>query len=684
MMFRFRFFRRALSAALALCLICAFMPALAEDQPRMPWINSDMDGNVTKDLSFNLKDDFHLAVNKDWLLHKKIPYGASSADPFSDQAAVVTRRKLALLNDDSLTGPDADLMRTLISLILDWDTRNKESAGRIRAYIDEILALDTMEKMDAYLTGEQNVFLLDPSLYSISEDLSDPTRYVVFIAPAPLSLSDSAEYFERTDYGDMLYDITEKSALVLLKKVGFSQEEAQEIFDGFFAYETLMASFIRPEADQYALDYMESIIHYYDRAGLEELCGNFPMARILEVSGYSESETFLVTEPAFFTGMQGIYTEENLPLLRDWLVYYVLASVSDAMDRDTCDQLAQIRNEALGSTGLPDDMDIVLDALDRYLPVPMDNLYIQANCTEKMRQDILEIISEVIENYREMLQQEEWLSPQTREKAIEKLDSIRIRAVYPDQLGDWSGLHLKSPEEGGSMLDALMAITAFSLSIDKDKINQSVPSGEWDQMQLPTSEVNASYLIQENSINIMAGILGGEFYSEDMSREEKLGAIGMVIGHEISHAFDTTGANFGPDGAMNNWWTPEDYAAFVARTERLAAYYDTFVPYPGGVYSGQKVQAEAIADMAGVKCMLSIAAKEEHFDYDAFFRKYASIWRSKAHPYTILYVVGSDSHPLGCLRTNVTVQQFEEFYQTYQITPRDQMYLAPEDRVAVW
>ena len=158
----------------------------------------------------------------------------------------------------------------------------------------------------------------------------------------------------------------------------------------------------------------------------------------------------------------------------------------------------------------------------------------------------------------------------------------------------------------------------------------------------------------------------------------------MVIAHEISHAFDDNGANYDAEGRLNNWWEPEDAAAFQARAEKLAAYYDGYEPYPGGTYSGARVQSEAIADMASMKCMLAIAAETEGFDYDAFFRQYATVWRTKMLRSALTVTLATDPHPLGCLRTNVTVQQFEEFYETYGVKPGDGMYLAPEERVSVW
>lgn len=677
--------RRAICVLLAAALVLCCAPALGEGG-MTGWVNCDLSGEVGLLTTARLQDDFHLAVNRFWLLSEQIPWGTTEASSFMDQNYEVMERKIALLRNRTLTGPDAELLRRFLALVNDWDTRNALGVSPLAPYVEEIAAIQTLDELTEYMVSkERNVFLLDPSTYSVTPDPVQNARYIALIQPMPLVMGDSAEYTTKTTaYGEMLLALSQKSLKTVLTKMGYTDAAAQAIFDNTLALDALLAPSIRPVDDMYDPDYLESILHFYDRAGLEALCGPFPMAQVLDLTGTGKSDTFWVTEPEYLQAMAENYTEENVPLIRDWLIYYLIQFYCQTLDRDTYDALETLKADALGITGIPDDIDIALAAVEDYLPVSLDNLYIQAYCTEEMRQDIKNIIYEVIAHYRIMLENEDWLSPQTKEKALEKLNGIRINAVYPDELEDWSGVSFRSKEEGGTLLEAVLALTNYSYERLSGLINQPVSLDEWNQMLSPASDVNAGYLTSNNSISILAGILGGVFYDENMSYEEKLGGIGFVIGHEISHAFDLDGANFDADGRLSNWWTAEDLAAFRARARRLAAYYDQFVPYKGGVYSGSRVQSEAIADMTAMKCMLAIAKEREGFDYDAFFRQYAMLWRTKQTPRALMVTVATDSHPLGCLRTNVTVQQFEEFYETYDIQPGDGMYLAPEDRIAVW
>ena len=200
----------------------------------------------------------------------------------------------------------------------------------------------------------------------------------------------------------------------------------------------------------------------------------------------------------------------------------------------------------------------------------------------------------------------------------------------------------------------------------------------------PASSIGAMYTPYNNSINIFAGILNGEYYNEGMSYEQMLGGIGFTIGHEISHAFDTNGSQYDKDGAVSNWWTEEDFAAYRERVDKLAAWYDGFIPFEGAEYHGEDVQTEVCSDMASMKCMLAIAAEKEDFDYDAFFRQFAANWRDQSTLASLENKIQIDSHPMHYMRINATLAQFDEFLNFYGITEGDGMYIAPEDRVAVW
>lgn len=242
-------------------------------------------------------------------------------------------------------------------------------------------------------------------------------------------------------------------------------------------------------------------------------------------------------------------------------------------------------------------------------------------------------------------------------------------------------LDFKGPDEGGSLVDARIAISEDTCLAIAERVNQPVDRDQW--LASP-QDVNAYYYPLDNSINIPAGILGGIFYRDQMSREEKLGHVGIIVAHEMSHAFDTSGRQYDEHGNLRNWWTEEDYIKFHERAQKLVDYYNGFEPISGYPINGAMIDTEAIADLTGVKCMLRIAADDENFDYDRFFRTLAANWRTLTTLETEAYSIEQDSHPLAYLRTNAVVVQFEEFHKTYGTKEGDGMYLAPEYRLEIW
>ena len=214
-----------------------------------------------------------------------------------------------------------------------------------------------------------------------------------------------------------------------------------------------------------------------------------------------------------------------------------------------------------------------------------------------------------------------------------------------------------------------------------EKAKAKIDSNMWSK---PPQEVNASYRATDNSINIPAGILGGAFYDPEASEAEQMGAIGMIIGHEITHGFDENGSQYDKDGNLNNWWTEEDRAAFEERSSKVSDYFSQFEVLPGVYINGELTIGETVADLGGLSCMLEIAKGIDGFDYEAFFKSYARLWKSQMLPNMLEMTVQTDPHPPGYLRTNAIVQQVQEFYDTFGVEEGDGMYLAQDERLAVW
>lgn len=675
--------------ALLLCtmLMLAATPAALSEGGRIldgRWLCADIEGNVTEDTPAGLKDDFALYVNKPWILQVQIPDGQTAKGSMEDTALALRERQIALMRDDTLSGHDAELVRKLYGLLSDWEYRDAQGVAPIMPSMEAIAAIDSLEALYAFLRSEDNLAGILPVSVDVGVDLSDPDTYITSVGCMKLLLNDAAEYTQRTRAGELYDSVYRQIIRYMLPRLGYGEAEADAAYENAVAFEALLAAHIKPQADHYKPDYRQSLLNYYEPEALAALAGDFPILDMIEASGLSGGKRFRVDEPDNVSALADVFAEANLPLARDWLTVKTAIFGRNYLDREAYLRTITIANDLLEVKGDPDEEEYIVSIASSLLKVPMDNLYIEAYCSQRQRDDIRQIIDEVREGYHDILNENDWLSEETRARAIEKLDAIHVYAVYPDVLGDWSDLDFPGREEGGSLPKVVWTIQRYHAKLNASKIDAPVEKDVWDQMDRPTAVANAAYNASRNTIAVLAGILTGEIYNEDMSYEQKLGAIGTFIGHEISHAFDTNGAQYDKNGMLTNWWSDEDYAAFQERAQKLADWYDGFVPFEDANYSGQQVKTEVIADMGGMRCALHIASQKEDFDYDAFFRQYAAVWRQKATLPSTIMKVSQDKHPMNYMRIDATLAQFDEFDDFYGIKEGDGMYIAPEDRVAVW
>lgn len=644
-----------------------------------PWIVSNLKENITKDMVVSLKDDFYLAVNYDWLLNNDIPEGYTSTGAFLDVALEIQDNAVAVLEDESLTGHDAELTQSLYNAYLDWDARNEAGVEPVMPVIEDINSLDSLAAVSEFICDPMGRAMFVPTFISVGNDsgLDDAASYITCVVHDGFTLSDAAEYQNRTEYGDRYYSAYKKLASAMLQRVGYAKDEAETMFDNMIAFEGKLAEVSLTSEDQMQPDYIQKINNVMTLSEIEEMMPGFPVKEYIDALGYLDAKEFLVMEPAYLERLNELYTEDHLDDIKNYMLVGYIMGMTSYLDREAFEQRRAAQNEINGSTGNLSDEIYAYYVVTDLLVEPMERTYLEKYDAAQKKEDITNICKEVISYYRTMLQEEEWMSDETKERAIEKLDHIKINAVYPDKWKDYSGLSLT----GLSYVDCIKEISKFAVQEDQTHTNGTVDKELWFCNTLDT---NAYYSASDNSINIMLGILGSEFYQDDMADEEMYAGIGTVIGHEISHAFDTSGAQFDKDGNLANWWSEEDYAAFQERADKLVKYYDGITAFSGEKVRGSNIQTEAIADMAGVKSILAIAKEKENFDYKLFFEHNAKTWRTLGTREWEYMCLTQDTHPLDYLRANVTAQQFDEFYDVFDIQPGDGMYLAPEDRINVW
>ena len=647
------------------------------------WLNSNILGRVNfVNYNPNLNDDFYATHNLEWLKNVKLKPGHSRNSMFDELQDYVNANIRKIMTDKNLKGHDAELVHNLYSLWLDWDKRNAEGVGIINRYIEEIENIKTIAELNEYFKSKECLYHGDLIFsYSLGYDNLNSSLYNLEIGATGLMLGDAAEYKNLTPNGQRTKKFAEGVALYMLRRLGYSEDDAKIILEKSFEFEKTISQFMMTYNERVAPEAVQKMYNPVSYAEIKMRSKIFPMAEILEARNVKSNLTNL-QEPGWLEGLNSLYNSDNLDNIKAYLIRNTASKYITRIDEPAFRKFQKLQRERTGISESKSDEELAAEFVRAVVPDCVSKIYVQEFVPPEIKRDVAKIIADVINYYRNLLSDEDWLSETTRAKAIEKLNALTPRSAYPDKWEDYSELNIISIENGGTFTKALEDLDAFGRKLFLSKLNTKVDRELWGH---DITQVNAYYSPSKNEIMIIAGILSGDFYRPDMTIEEKLGGIGTVIGHEISHAFDTVGAQFDKNGNMQNWWTEDDYKKFQARADKLIKYLSSIKVTPeGDLYNGSLVQTETIADMAGIKAMLGLAKNYPDFDYAKFFKSYANIWKLTGTREYIDMLIKLDVHALAYLRVNVIIQQYEEFYKAFKIKAGDKMFLAPENRVAVW
>jgi putative endopeptidase len=677
-----RIIRSAVSIMLSFVMLTGTAYA-AEKVPGQKWIDADTVGNVTEDTQADLRDNFALAVNKDWILNTELPSDKVSTNAYNELNDEVREKITALIQSGSGTSHEAQLVSRLYGDFADMTYRNSLGIEPARPYIDEILNIRSLDELSTFLSDPDRQLTSPLMGISISADSKDSSKQAVYLYPQMLSLDDADEYANTTALGQRRKSANETGYVKFLKLFGVSEEEAEQRYQAMFALETQLASAEDGTSVQKQENYNEIS---YNPTDLNTLLGEtavYPAAAVLKPYTDLGIRTFIMTEPKWYAKLNKLYTEENLEAWKDILLYEAENTMITSLNQECLDIYDEKMSEIYQKDYQTNPEKAAYTRVSALLDMAIGRMYCDAYVTEQTKQDVKNLVNQVISCYRKRLANESWLSEGTRKKAVEKLDAIIIRVAYPDDwsLYDYSGLNFKDRNEGGNLVENLRAIYQFDY---EKSLKDAVKPTDKQKWFASPQTVNGFYYSSDNSINIPAGILGGVFYDPDKSEASNMGGVGMTIGHEISHAFDSNGSQYDKNGNLNSWWTEEDRAAFRERVKKVENYYATFEPISGIHVDGELTKGETVADLGGMTCLLEIAKSKENFSYSDFFSNWARKFRGKMTAGYIEELLQQDPHAPQYLRINVTAQQFQEFYDTFGVVEGDNMYLAPEERFLVW
>ena len=630
-------------------------------------------------MASNPRDDFYAAVNKEWLDSSIIQPGYSMNGTIYE-IEYNTNQQVKELIEEIAAGTHADgspedKIQTLYQNILNWDARNAAGIDPIRPYLDAIEAASTLDE----LMEAHNQITVDTSAsmllgYGVTQDLADTDKKV--LAFATMSPTLPKEYYAEEVVVEMF---AQYIATILMLGGEESAETAMADARAYIEVEKVLSDASLSQVDQTDIN---KTYNLYPAEDIKALFPHVDLDAIREADRLPAADTYVVSDPGLLEAAAGFFTEENLDQLKLAARIALLSNFGAMLNREFKDAAFAFNSVLTGVTEQASDEESAASAVQSYLSDYLGQVYVEEYFSPEAKAGVEEMIDDMLAVYEDRIEALDWMSETTKTKAIEKLNAITVKVGYPDEWDDMlDDVDLRSVAEGGSYYENVIAMNKAAWAELVAELDQPVDKDAW---AMPAYMVNAYYDATANSINFPAGILQAPLYDEDADYTENLGGIGYIIAHEITHAFDDTGAQFDAEGNQNNWWTEEDYAAFQALCAEVAAFYDGVEAIPGVACNGELTIGENVADLGALACITQIESQQEQPDYKTLYESVARSWRSASSREMRTYLATLDTHAPDKLRGNRALQSLDEFYEAFDIQPGDGMYLAPEERVRVW
>lgn len=627
-----------------------------------------------------IKDDLYEVVNGEWLKTAKIPDDKPATGGFNDLVDEIDKQLMDDFDAYAAGKEKSDDSRfnemiKLYRLAKKFDWRKKVGPQPLKRMLASVENLNSYEDYQSQWKNWILAGMPSPISFDIDADMKNATVYALFASSPSLILPDKSYYeAEKKAQHDQLLQLWSSMVEALMDKLGYSKEEAKKIIDDAIKFDALLAPNVKSaeEAADYSKMYNPQTV-----AELASATDQLDIAAIIKQLVGEEPEKVIVTEPEYFKALNKIL-QDNFELFKNWALIRVIRENASYLD----DEMREINGRygrALSGSKKPVSQRkfAFYLARDMFSQVAGD-YYGKKYFGPQAKADVHHMVEQMIKVYRGRLTNNQWLSKDTRDKAILKLDKLGIQVGYPDKIPALYDQFKVDEEE--SLIANLNQLTVTANKELFSRWNKPVDRMRWE---MSAATVNAYYHPFKNIIVFPAAILQAPFYSLKQSSSQNYGGIGAVIAHEISHAFDNNGSLFDEFGNLNNWWTDEDSAHFKQLAQKMIDEFDG-IPFAGQKVNGKLTVSENIADAGGLSCALEAAKTEADFNAQEFFINWATIWRMKATEQYMQLLLSIDVHAPQKLRANIQAENLDDFYRAFDIKPGDEMYRAPEDRVHIW
>lgn len=636
------------------------------------------------------QDDFYNYVNGTWMKTAKIPADKPTWGSFNKLAEDTDNNSMTILNsllkDKFAEGSEGKKIQDLYATYMNMDKRNADGIKPIQDNLNKIDAIKNLNDLQNYLIsvtkdGENVLYG-----WGIDADLKDSKMNAVYLGNASLGLG--RDYYQKVNEKntETLAEY-QKYVASMLKELGY--KNADEAAKAIVNYEKSIAqTYLTNEQIR------DSNLQYNPKtmAELSALVKNADIPAYLKKVGVN-TDKVIIGEINYYKNFDKLVSNENLPVIKDYLKFHMINGSASYLSEKLGNMKfafygkylrGQQQQRALNKRGY--------ELINGSLGEAFGKLYVEKYFPAEAKAQMVELIDYLKKSFAEHINNLTWMSATTKEKAMNKLNKFTVKVAYPDKWKDYSKLNIIAEAKGGTLYKNLQNISEWQYQRDLDKIGKPVDKSEWG---MTPQTVNAYYNPVNNEIVFPAAILQPPFFNPKADAAVNFGAIGAVIGHEMSHGFDDSGAQFDADGNLVDWWTPEDKANFEKATKALASQYDKYEPVKGTFVNGTFTNGENIADLGGVNIAydaLQMYLKDHgnpgpisgYTQDQRFFLSWATVWRTLSSEKYMINQVKTDPHSPGYFRSFGPLTNVDAFYKAFDVKEGDKLYKKPEERIKIW
>lgn len=624
-----------------------------------------------------IQDDLFEAVNAQWLAETEIPADRPRIAAFDE--LVISNEQLLMHDFATIEQFDSPVMNEFAKFYKkasDFIERFEFGVTPVQPEIDRLSAIDNFADWvtqipDLILNSQIPV----PFSLSVDTDMKDAVHYALTFSGAGLILPDTTYYAKEHPRKEELLAFYSDNTAEIMQVFGYNKAEVVTHVKNMIKFDEILSHYVNTSEEwaKYA--------NLYQPVALEEFrktITTVDLVKVIEALVGTLPDKVIVYEKRVYENFNDIINEENFELIKSWMLVKLIRSATHYLS-DDLRILGSEFSRKLSGTAQPRSQekhayDLATDQYSQAVGI----YYGQTYFGESAKADVKRMTSEMIKVYQDRLSKNDWLSRETIDKAIKKLDAMTVFIGYPDKL---PAIYEKFTVSHDSIYSHVARFNIARTHRHYEKFKEDVDKTEW---HMPAHMVNAYFSPDSNTIVFPAAILQKPFYSEnDQTPSQNYGGIGAVIAHEISHAFDNNGARFDEFGNMNNWWQDEDFKAFEAKQALMIAEFDG-LELAGAKVNGQLVVSENIADAGGLTAAMTAALREANADLKAFFIQWGEIWRIKASQEYQQMLLSMDVHAPGKLRANIQASNLDEFFDTFDVKEGDGMWRSKADRVKIW